>query len=444
MAHRFSAHDYEAFAASFGFEETPDQQAAIHAVIQDLISPKPMDRLVCGDVGFGKTEVALRAAFVAVHGGKQVAILAPTTLLAEQHYQTLVDRFGKWPVKVAEMSRFRSTKEIASAMSGIEDGTIDIVVGTHKLLSQTVKFKRLGLLIIDEEHRFGVRHKEAMKALRAEVDVLTLTATPIPRTLGMALEGLRDLSVIATAPQRRLAIKTFVRTRRQCRDPRGRAARAEARRAGVLPAQRGRDDPEPKGQARRTGARSAHRGGARPAARTRAGACDARLHRAAPQPAAVLDHHRDRHRRAQRQHHRHEPRRQVRPGAAAPAARARRPQPPPGLCLPAGARPAGPEQAGAAAAGRDPVDGRTGQRLLSGDARPGDPRRRRGAGRKPERQHDGGRLPALQRHAGRSRQRAEGRARAGPAEPLRRHDRDQPARARRCCPTAIAATCTRG
>ena len=210
-AHRFSPHDYEAFATSFGFEETVDQRAAIHAVIQDLVSPKPMDRLVCGDVGFGKTEVALRAAFVAVHGGKQVALLAPTTLLAEQHYQTLVDRFGKWPVKVAELSRFRSAKEVKVALEGLADGTVDIVVGTHKLLSSDVKFKRLGLLIIDEEHRFGVRHKEAMKALRAEVDVLTLTATPIPRTLGMALEGLRDLSVIATAPQRRLAIKTFVR-----------------------------------------------------------------------------------------------------------------------------------------------------------------------------------------------------------------------------------------
>jgi transcription-repair coupling factor (superfamily II helicase) len=208
---RFQPHDYEAFAASFGFEETPDQQAAIHAVIQDMVSPKPMDRLVCGDVGFGKTEVALRAAFVAVTGGKQVAILAPTTLLAEQHFQNIADRFGKWPVKVAELSRFRSPKEVKAALEGIEDGTIDIVVGTHKLLSQTVKFKRLGLLVIDEEHRFGVRHKEAIKALRAEVDVLTLTATPIPRTLGMALEGLRDLSVIATAPQRRLAIKTFVR-----------------------------------------------------------------------------------------------------------------------------------------------------------------------------------------------------------------------------------------
>ena len=210
-AFRFSAHDYEAFASSFGFEETPDQKAAIHAVIQDMISPKPMDRLVCGDVGFGKTEVALRAAFVAVTGGKQVAILAPTTLLAEQHYQNIADRFGKWPIRVAEMSRFRSTKEIKAALEGLADGTIDIVVGTHKLLSQNTVFKRLGLLVIDEEHRFGVRHKEAMKALRADVDVLTLTATPIPRTLGMALEGLRDLSVIATAPQRRLSIKTFVR-----------------------------------------------------------------------------------------------------------------------------------------------------------------------------------------------------------------------------------------
>ena len=210
-AFRFAAADYEAFATSFGFEETADQRAAIHAVIQDMVSPRPMDRLICGDVGFGKTEVALRAAFVAVTAGKQVALLAPTTLLAEQHFQNISDRFSKWPVKVAEMSRFRTTKEIKDAMAGLADGTIDIVVGTHKLLSADVQFKRLGLLIIDEEHRFGVRHKEAMKAMRAEVDVLTLTATPIPRTLGMALEGLRDLSVIATAPQRRLAIKTFVR-----------------------------------------------------------------------------------------------------------------------------------------------------------------------------------------------------------------------------------------
>ena len=211
-AFKYSPNDYEAFANDFGFEETADQRAAIHAVIQDMISPQPMDRLVCGDVGFGKTEVALRAAFIAVTGGKQVAILAPTTLLAEQHFDTLTDRFSKWPVKIMEMSRFRSAKEITAAIKGLADGSVDIVVGTHKLLSPSVKYKDLGLLIVDEEHRFGVRHKEAMKAMRAEVDVLTLTATPIPRTMGMALEGLRDLSVIATAPQRRLAIKTFVRT----------------------------------------------------------------------------------------------------------------------------------------------------------------------------------------------------------------------------------------
>ncbi len=211
-AFEFSAKDYEAFADSFGFEETPDQAAAITAVIGDMTSGKPMDRLICGDVGFGKTEVALRAAFVAVMGGKQVAILAPTTLLAEQHAQTFADRFANWPVRIAELSRFRSGKEITLAMKGMTDGTLDIVIGTHKLLSADVKFSRLGLVIIDEEHRFGVRQKEVLKSLRAEVDVLTLTATPIPRTLGMALEGLRDFSIIATAPQKRLAIKTFVRS----------------------------------------------------------------------------------------------------------------------------------------------------------------------------------------------------------------------------------------
>ncbi|KNH10063.1 Transcription-repair coupling factor [Candidatus Burkholderia brachyanthoides] len=203
--------DYTKFAESFGFEETPDQAAAIASVIGDMTSGKPMDRLVCGDVGFGKTEVALRAAFIAVMAGKQVAILSPTTLLAEQHTQTFTDRFADWPVRIAKLSRFKSTKEVTQAIQQINEGSVDIVIGTHKLLSSDVKFKRLGLVIIDEEHRFGVRQKDALKALRAEVDVLTLTATPIPRTLGMALEGLRDFSVIATAPQKRLAIKTFVR-----------------------------------------------------------------------------------------------------------------------------------------------------------------------------------------------------------------------------------------
>ncbi|TAM01956.1 MAG: transcription-repair coupling factor, partial [Pusillimonas sp.] len=203
--------DYQTFVEGFEFEETPDQTAAIEAVLGDMTSGRPMDRLVCGDVGFGKTEVALRAAFLAVANNKQVAILCPTTLLAEQHAHTFSDRFADWPVKVVELSRFRSTQEVSAAVEGLGDGRVDIVIGTHKILSKSVKFKRLGLVVIDEEHRFGVRQKETLKALRAEVDVLTLTATPIPRTLGMSLEGIRDFSVIATAPQKRLAIKTFVR-----------------------------------------------------------------------------------------------------------------------------------------------------------------------------------------------------------------------------------------
>ncbi len=210
----FNQHDYNAFADGFGFEETPDQADAINAVIQDMVSGKPMDRLICGDVGFGKTEVALRATFIAIADGRQVAILVPTTLLAEQHYQNFSDRFGliaeQWPVKIAELSRFRSAREQSEALKSLEQGTTDIIIGTHKLIQDKVKFKNLGLVIIDEEHRFGVRQKEQLKKLRAEVDVLTLTATPIPRTLAMSLEGLRDFSVIATAPQRRLAIRTFV------------------------------------------------------------------------------------------------------------------------------------------------------------------------------------------------------------------------------------------
>jgi transcription-repair coupling factor (superfamily II helicase) len=213
-AFKLNAHDYEAFADGFPFEETPDQAAAIKATLDDLVSGKPMDRLICGDVGFGKTEVALRAAFVAVADGKQVSVLVPTTLLAEQHFNTFSDRFAQvqdtWPVKIAELSRFRTGQETAAAIEGLVSGQIDIAIGTHKLLSRDVKFRNLGLVIIDEEHRFGVRQKERLKALRAEVDVLTLTATPIPRTLAMSLEGLRDFSVIATAPERRLAIKTFV------------------------------------------------------------------------------------------------------------------------------------------------------------------------------------------------------------------------------------------
>ena len=211
--HKFEINelDYQAFADGFGYEETEDQAAAIAAVIKDLTQAKPMDRLVCGDVGFGKTEVALRAAFVAVMGGKQVAVLAPTTLLVEQHAQNFADRFADFPVKVASLSRFNNSKATKAALEGMADGTVDIVIGTHKLVQDEIKFKNLGLVIIDEEHRFGVRQKEQLKRLRANVDILTMTATPIPRTLSMALEGLRDFSLITTAPSRRLAVKTFVK-----------------------------------------------------------------------------------------------------------------------------------------------------------------------------------------------------------------------------------------
>lgn len=202
--------DYETFSAGFPFEETPDQQTTIEAVMADMLAPKPMDRLVCGDVGFGKTEVAMRAAFIAVHSGKQVAILVPTTLLAQQHYNSFRDRFADWPVTVEVMSRFKSDKEVKAAVAQLAEGKIDIVIGTHKLLQDDVKIKNLGLVIIDEEHRFGVRQKEQLKALRSEVDILTLTATPIPRTLNMAVSGMRDLSIIATPPARRLSVRTFV------------------------------------------------------------------------------------------------------------------------------------------------------------------------------------------------------------------------------------------
>jgi len=204
---------YQAFSATFPFEETPDQQQAIEQVIQDMTAEKPMDRLICGDVGFGKTEVAMRAAFIAIQEGKQVAILVPTTLLAQQHYQNFKDRFADWPVQIEVISRFRSTQEQKNILDRLKLGTVDIVIGTHKLLQKDIQFKNLGLLIIDEEHRFGVQQKEKLKSLRSEVDILTLTATPIPRTLNLAMSGLRELSIIATPPARRLSIKTFVRER---------------------------------------------------------------------------------------------------------------------------------------------------------------------------------------------------------------------------------------
>ncbi|MGY4025030.1 transcription-repair coupling factor [Aeromonas rivuli] len=211
FAFKHDKENYRQFAAGFPFEETDDQLNAINAVLGDMCQAKSMDRLVCGDVGFGKTEVAMRAAFVAVHGGKQVAVLVPTTLLAQQHYDNFRDRFANWPVRVEVLSRFRSAKEQTSVLKELADGKVDIIIGTHKLLGSDLTFKDLGLLIVDEEHRFGVRQKEKIKALRADVDILTLTATPIPRTLNMAMAGMRDLSIIATPPAKRLAIKTFVR-----------------------------------------------------------------------------------------------------------------------------------------------------------------------------------------------------------------------------------------
>ena len=201
---------YEPFAAGFPFEETPDQHHAIEAVLRDLTSSQPMDRVVCGDVGFGKTEVALRAAFAAASAGKQVAVLVPTTLLAEQHYRNFRDRFADWPLRVEVLSRFKTAKEIKAELEKVSEGTLDVIVGTHRLLQPDVKFKDLGLVIVDEEQRFGVRQKEALKALRANVHLLTLTATPIPRTLNMAMAGLRDLSIIATPPANRLAVQTFI------------------------------------------------------------------------------------------------------------------------------------------------------------------------------------------------------------------------------------------
>ena len=425
----YSAHDYQNFADSFGFEETPDQAEAISNVIKDMTGGKPMDRLVCGDVGFGKTEVALRAAFIAVMGGKQVAILAPTTLLAEQHAQTFADRFADWPVRIAELSRFRTGKEINTAIKGMADGTLDIVIGTHKLLSPDVKFTRLGLVIIDEEHRFGVRQKEALKALRAEVDVLTLTATPIPRTLGMALEGLRDFSIIATAPQKRLAIKTFVRSEdgSVIRE----ACLRELKRGGQIYFLHNEVEtiqnrmamltellPEARigvahGQMHERDLEKVMRDFV--AQRYNILLCTTIIETGIDVPTAntIIMHRADKFGLAQlhqlrgrvgRSHHQayayllvhdvHEP-----------------------------------DQAGAAPARRDPADGRTGQRLLPGDARPGNPRRRRSAGREPVRRDARNRLPAVFRHAARGGALAQGRQGAGPGGAAGDHHRDQPARA---------------
>ena len=428
-AFKFNVHDYEAFAEGFGFDETPDQQAAIEAVIRDLTDGKPMDRLVCGDVGFGKTEVALRAAFVALADGKQVAVLVPTTLLAEQHLQVFTDRFSDLPVKLAELSRFRSAKEVKAALEGIKAGTIDLVIGTHKLIQPDVVFKNLGLVIIDEEHRFGVRQKEQLKKLRAEVDVLTLTATPIPRTLAMSLEGIRDFSVIATAPERRLAIKTFV----------AEYSRGIIREAVLRELNRGgqiyflhNDIDTINTTAERLGqllAGSPARDRARPDGRARPRARDARVLRPARQSARVLDDHRDGHRRADREHDHHRARRPLRPGPAAPAARSRRPVASPGVRLSVDAARGRAIGAGGEKARGDPDDGGPGLRVLPCDARSRDPRRGRSAGRVAVGRDAGSGIPALCRHVEGGGVRAEVGPRARPVSAAGGGHRDQPARA---------------
>ncbi|MFO1427168.1 MAG: CarD family transcriptional regulator [Steroidobacteraceae bacterium] len=421
--------EYQAFANAFPFEETADQAEAIQKVLADLDSEQPMDRIVCGDVGFGKTEVAMRAAFAAVQAGKQVAVLVPTTLLAQQHYNNFRDRFADWPVRIESLSRFRTGKESNAVVEGLERGTVDIVIATHRLMHAHVRFKDLGLVVIDEEHRFGVRDKEQLKALRSEVHVLTLTATPIPRTLNMALGGLRELSLIATPPAERLAIKTFVvewndATLRE-------ACLRELRRGGQLYFVHNeiRDIEKIAGEL----------GKLVPEARIRVGHGQMREREL---EQLMVDFY---HRRfdmlvcttiiessidnADREYDPHQPRRPLRPRPAAPAARPRRPLAPPRLCLPdrAGAARPGP---GCPEAPRGAGVARGTRRgLRARDPRPRDPRRGRAARRAAERRADRGRPVALPGHARSRRARTEGRARAGARRAVRVADRGRDARA---------------
>ncbi len=426
-AFKLAYHDYEAFAAGFNFEETADQAAAIEAVLLDLQSGKPMDRLICGDVGFGKTEVALRAAFVAVMDGKQVAVLVPTTLLAEQHFQTFSDRFADWPIKIAELSRFRSTKEVSQSLKDLSEGKLDIVIGTHKLIQKDVKFHNLGLVILDEEHRFGVQQKERLKALRAEVDVLTLTATPIPRTLAMSLEGLRDFSVIATAPQRRLSIKTFVSSFSQgiIRE----AVLRELKRGGqvyflhnevdtinnmlekletLLPEARIRVAHGQLGERDLEAVmRDFHH------QRFNVLLCSTIIETGIDVPTAntIIMNRADRFGLAQL----HQLRGRV--GTLAPS----------GLCLPAGGQHGRSHCAGKKTARSDPGDGATGQRILPRHARSGNTRRWRSAGRITKWRNAGDRLFAIQRHACRRHRFAQARQGTGHDAPAGGDHRDQSA-----------------
>ena len=325
--HAFSpdTHWQQEFEDAFECELTVDQANAIADIKRDMESPTPMDRLLCGDVGYGKTEVAMRAAFKAVMDGKQVAVLAPTTVLAFQHLKTLKERFAAFPVRIDMVSRFRTKAEQKQTLEDLQAGKVDIIVGTHRLLSKDVQFQDLGLLVVDEEQRFGVAHKERIKQMRKRVDVLTMTATPIPRTLNMSLVGIRDMSIIETPPKDRLSIQTNVVKFDQEVIRRAIRHRDGARRPGLLRPQPRRVDLLDRQPDHAAGAGGAHRRRPRPDGRGRARARDGRLRGAQVRRAAGDDDHRERPRHSERQHDHHQPRRSLRPVAALSAARPRRP-----------------------------------------------------------------------------------------------------------------------
>ena len=397
------------FEDTFEFNETEDQMNAIVDVKRDMESPTPMDRLLCGDVGYGKTEVAMRAAFKAVSDNRQVAVLAPTTVLAFQHYNTFRQRFAAFPIKIEMLSRFRTPKQQKETIAKIEAGQVDIVIGTHRVLSKDVKFTDLGLVIVDEEQRFGVRHKERLKQLRKEVDVLTMSATPIPRTLHMSLLGLRDMSVIETPPKDRMAIQTVVAAwdEKLMRS----AIEKELERGGQVYFVHNRVESiyDIADKTARDGAQGAHPGRPRADAGERTGTHHARLHAPRSRHPGGDHHHRERARYSAVQYHHHQPRRSPRAVRAVPVARTRGPLRPPRLCVSAdSARPRS-ERPGAAPAGGAERVQRSGRGLQDRGARSGAARRGKSAGRRAERPHRGRGIRALHHHAGAHRARAEGR-----------------------------------
>ncbi|MGY4359436.1 transcription-repair coupling factor (superfamily II helicase) [Bradyrhizobium sp. i1.7.7] len=420
---------YDEFCARFPYDETEDQLGAIESTLKDLELGRPMDRLICGDVGFGKTEVALRAAFAVALEGKQVAVVVPTTLLARQHHKTFTDRFKGFPVNVAQASRLVPTKALNLVKKGIADGSVDIVVGTHALLGKAIKFRDLGLVIVDEEQHFGVTHKERLKALRSEVHVLTLSATPIPRTLQLALTGVRELSIIASPPVDRLAVRTFVAPHDPLMIREGAAARALSRRPGVLRGAAHRRPRRGQGLPRQERAGDEGRGRARPdAARGDRGHHDRLLRRQVRHPA--VDHHRGvRPRHSQRQHADRAPCRHVRPGAAVSAPRPRRPLQAASLCAVHAAGAAEDHRAGRAPAHRVAIAGDAGRGLPARLARPRHPRRRQPARRGAVRPHQGSRLRALPVDAGGGDRQPQGRRVRARRRPLVALDHHRHARA---------------